>query len=261
MALRRVFENATGLFRGRWWQPGNPLSPRVSLSGEVPAMKTGFAQLDRALGTGGLPQGCLTELIGPELSGVLSIAAKIGAKFQRKQLPVTIMDMAGSFELDHATRCGLIAPELFTYQPRTAYELISQMERATRQEGLILLNLGFVPETFGREAPAASLASLLYRLRQIIRNSKSATLCLTLPQDMDPFIHTNYLPGFPLNEVAEVRLWVQDEGWIKRRGEISGYRGNVTVVKNTLGPSGKGANLRIPFVDPALERLTEELGF
>jgi hypothetical protein len=213
------------------------------------------------LGIGGLPQGCITELIGPEMQGSLSIAAKIAAKFQRKQAPVTIIDMAGSFDLAHATRCGLIAPELLTFRPHNAYELVSQMERAVRQGGFVLLNLGFVPDTFGRSAPAASLASLLYRLRQIIRSTESVFLCLTVPQEIDPFIHTNYLPGFPLNEVAEVRLWVQDEGWIKRNGQIGGYRGNVTVIKNTLGPSGKGANLRVPFVDPEMERLAEELGF
>jgi hypothetical protein len=224
-------------------------------------MKTGFSQLDRAMETGGLPQSCITELIGPELQGILSIAAKIAAKIQRKQVPVMIIDMAGSFDLVHAERCGLIAPDLFTYRPRNAYELVNQLERGTRQGGLILLNLGFVPETFGKSAPAASLASLLYRLRQITRSSESVVLCLTLPQDLDPFIHTNYLPGFPLNEVADIRLWVQDEGWIRRNGQISGYRGNVTVIKNALGADGKGANLRVPFVDPELERLAEELGF
>jgi hypothetical protein len=86
-------------------------------------------------------------------------------------------------------------------------------------------------------------------------------LYLTTPEEVDPFIHTNYPPGFPLSEVADIRLWVQDEGWIKRKQQISGYRGNVTVIKNRLAPRGKGANLRIPFVDPGMVLLTEEFGF
>ncbi len=57
------------------------------------------------------------------------------------------------------------------------------------------------------------------------------------------------------------RLWVQDEGWIRKGGEISGYRGNITVIKNNLGANGKGTNIRIPFIDPEMMRLSDELGF
>jgi len=105
------------------------------------------------------------------------------------------------------------------------------------------------------------LTSLLHRLRRITFRSESAFLYLTTPKEVDPFIHTNYPSGFPLNEVADLRFWIQDEGWIKRKQMISGYKGSVTVIKNRFALGGKGANLRIPFVDPTAARLSEELGF
>jgi recombination protein RecA len=257
MALKHAFHSAAGILTGHWRRS---LKLRASSPDEVPALKTGFSQLDRAIGVGGLPQGRITELIGPNTGGALSVAAKIAAKFQRKQLPVTILDIAGHFELAHVVRCGLVAPELFSYRPQTAFELISLAEEAARQPGLLLLNFGFIPETLG-SASAPSLKALLQRLRRIVITSESAFLCLTHPEDMNPFIHTNYLPAFPLNEVADVRLWVQDEGWIGKGEQIGGYRGNITVIKNNLAASGKGANIRIPFVDPEMVRLSDELGF
>src|SRR5512137_719572 len=61
-----------------------------------PVLSTGLRPLDKTLGIGGLPGGHITELIGPAASplsdGVICLAAKIGAKIQRQQLPVTIID-------------------------------------------------------------------------------------------------------------------------------------------------------------------------
>ena len=253
MTLKHVFHSTAGILTGRW----RPLAVKPD---EVPVLKTGLNQLDRAMGIGGLPQGHITELIGADTGGVFSLAAKIAARLQRKQLPVTILDLVGHLELAHAARCGLAAPELFSYLPKTAFELISLAEKAARQPGLILLNFGFVPDSLG-SGSASSLAILLHRLHLLATTSASAFLCLTHPEEGDPFIHTNYPPGFPLPEIAAVRLWVQDEGWLRKGAQISGYRGNITVIKNSLGVSGQGANVRIPFIDPEIVRLSDELGF
>ena len=76
MALKRVFHHATGLLVGRWRQV---LAAPASSPVEAPVLKTGFSQLDRALGVGGLPQGCLTEMSSGDGKGALSVAARIAA--------------------------------------------------------------------------------------------------------------------------------------------------------------------------------------
>jgi len=260
MALKRVFHSAAGLITGRWRQSNRYIGRSEHLLVDVTTAKSGFVQLDRAIGIGGLPQGRLIELIGPDTGGGLSIVAKIAAKFQRRQRPVAILDAIGQFELAHAVRCGLVAPELLLRVPQNALELVYLTETAARQRGLIIIYLGFIPRTFA-SVPEEALASLLKRLSWITSHSEAVFLYVTLLEDVDPFIHTNYLPGFPLNDVADIRLWVQDEGWIRKEEQIGGYRGNITVVKNTLAASGKGANIRIPFVDLEITRLADELGF
>jgi hypothetical protein len=260
MALKRVFQNAAGVLSGRWWESGWLRGRRGVPDGELVVVKSGLAQLDRAMGTGGLPQGHITELIGPDTGGSLSVMAKIAAKCQRKQLAVTIFDVAGQVDFEHLIRCGLVAPDLLCICPNNALDLVHQLQLAAKEEGLVVLNLGFIPATFDA-IPAAALRNLMGRLRQIVRAAAATFLCVTTPEEINPLIHTNYLPEFPLNEVAAIRLWVQDEGWIRKNGDVGGYRGNITVIKNLLAESGKGANVRVPFINPEIGRLSEELGF
>jgi len=216
--------------------------------------------LDRAMGLKGLPQGFITELIGPEGLGGISLAARIAAKAQRRQYDVMIIDMPATFDPDHASICGLAAPELLRYLPQTAFELIDLLEQTASEPGLVILNLGFVPQTFASATPGV-LNALLHRIYQITNKSERAIFVVTVMEKDDPFIHLNYPPGFPLNTVADIRLWLQDEGWSKRKGQINGYRGNVTVIQNRLAPTGKGAVLRIPFNDPQALEMEADLGF
>lgn len=260
MAIKNVFHSATGAILAPWRQLGNAIDNVTNASREISVIKSGFSHLDRAIGIGGMPQGRLIELIGPDTGGMMAIAAKLAAKFQRKQLPVTILDAAGQFDAVLAARCGLAAPDLLIMRPRDGLELIHLVESSAQQAGLIVIYLGFVPNTFGA-IPPAKLASLLKRLQWITNRSKSVFLYVTQLEDVDPFIHTNYVSGFPLNDIADVRLWVQDEGWMRKGDQVGGYRGNITVIKNMLSASGKGVNIRIPFIDPDIVRMEEEFGF
>ncbi|MEM7031121.1 MAG: hypothetical protein AAF629_16280 [Chloroflexota bacterium] len=261
-AIRQVFHSATDILIGRRRLPDRYTElyqpPVTALTAKT--IKSGFTQLDKAIGIGGLPQRSLIEIIGPKPGGILSIASKIGAKFQRKQLPVSIIDAVGTVELAHAVRCGLVAPELLLRLPQNALELIHLVQAASKEDGLVIVYLGFIPETFAG-VPAENIASLFKRLHWLTNHSESVFLFITLLEHADPFIHTNYVPGFQLNDAANVRIWVQDEGWIRKHDQINGYRGNITVIKNDYAMSGKGANIRIPFVDPEIMRLSDELGF
>ncbi len=260
MRLKRVFHNAIGGILGRWWAtPALPVAAR-SASARMPALPSGFSALDRALGGDGLPQGRLSELTGSDARGVTSVAAAVAARLQRRQVPVTVVDVAGNFDAAHAARCGLSAPELLCHVPDSAVTLVGLVAQAARQRGLVVVNLGSPRRTFAG-ADGGLLRLLLQRLRRIARSSESAFLYLTLLPEADPFLHTNYPPGFPLHDAADVRLWVQDAGWIRRKSEVGGYRGVVTVIRNRLGPEGQSASLRIPFTDPALVQLADELGF
>ena len=91
----------------------------------------------------------------------------------------------------------------------------------------------------------ALLATLLRRLQRIIRKSPSAFLLVTAPPKNEPFSPDNYPEGFPLAEIADVRLWLQDEAWSYKDGMATTYKANLTVIKNNLATPGKGADIKI----------------
>jgi hypothetical protein len=48
-------------------------------------------------------------------------------------------------------------------------------------------------------------------------------------------------------DLADVRLWIQDEAWTHSKGIATAYKANLTVIKNRLAMAGKGADIRIKF--------------
>jgi hypothetical protein len=75
-------------------------------------------------------------------------------------------------------------------------------------------------------------------------------LFMTSPNKNDPFTPTNYPAGFPLAELAEVRLWTQDETWSHKDGLATAYKATLAVIKNSLAMPGKGASITIKFTNP-----------
>lgn len=59
----------------------------------IPAIPTGFPDLDAALGVGGLPHGRVTELIGMSTSGMSTLALKVIASVQEQGGTAVYLDV------------------------------------------------------------------------------------------------------------------------------------------------------------------------
>jgi recombination protein RecA len=244
---RQVIQSVAGIFAGRFARPALPTAFNYRPAVDISMLSTGFRSLDKALGIGGLPAGKITELMGPgplASSGALVVAAGIGAKVQRKQRIVTIIDLSRHFDSWQAERCGLIAPQLLLAQPQTVFDTLTTLEGVSHQEGLVIVVLGVVADLLDHAEPGI-LKTLLGRLCSIVRQSQSACLFITSSLDDNPFSPTNYPAGFPLAEVADVRLWIQAETWTHKDGLTTAYKASLTVVRNQLAIAGTGADIRI----------------
>jgi hypothetical protein len=215
---------------------------------DVATLATGFRPLDKALEIGGLPQGQIIELMGPEITdnsgGVTSIAVRIAAKVQRQQKAVSIIDLSHTFDPWLAERCGLIAAQLLLARPDTILAALNSLESAARNAAFVIVNLGVVAELLRQIEPEPLLA-LLRRLQLIVRSSEAVFLFITAPYDNNPFDPANYPVGFPLNQLAAIRLWVQEESWTHKDGLPATYKANLAIVKNELATPGKGAIIKI----------------
>jgi hypothetical protein len=70
-------------------------------------------------------------------------------------------------------------------------------------------------------------------------------LFLTNPVDNNAFAPANYPPGFPLADLADIRLWVQSESWTNKDGFATAYKASIAVIKNRLAAVGTGTDIRI----------------
>lgn len=249
LKVKTVFESVASVLFSRFNRSTLPDAHQYKPVMEISAMSTGIRALDKALEIGGLPCGRITELVSPTTSmvGAASVTARIASKAQRKQQIVTVIDMNHSFDSWQAERAGLIAPHLLLTQPDTVFEALTALEGAARhEESLIIVVMGGVANLLSH-ANASLRKNLLSRIRTITTQSDSVFLFLTASPRNDPFDPANYPSGFPLAELAEVRLWLQDENWTYKDGFATAYKANLTVIKNGVAMAGKGTNVNIKF--------------
>jgi recombination protein RecA len=250
--VKRVFESVAGIFFRRFHRSALPVAHKYQPDLDISTLTTGIRALDRSLEIGGLPGGKITELVSPtsSMAGANSVAARIAAKAQRKQQRITIIDMNHSFDPWQAERAGLIAPHLLLTRPDTVFEALTALEGAARYtESLTIVVMGVLTELFN-QVDVSLLRNLFHRVRAITAPSDGVFLFLTVSPQNAPFNPANYPTGFPLAELAEVRLWLQDENWSYKEGAVTTYKANLTVIKNGLAVAGKGTNVTIKFSPP-----------
>ena len=245
--LKQAIQSMVQLFAA----PGPEAVPRrlsYTPPAEIKTVSTGLRPLDKATDLGGLPPGHIIELLEPgntmSSGGATLVAAKIAARVQRLQEIVSIVDLCRGFDPWQAERTGLIAPHLLLTRPETVFDAVATLETAAGTAKLVVVMVGAIPDLLHHIEPQR-LKALLRRLQTIVRGSEGVFLFVTTPTQKDPFSPNNYLPGFPLADVAPMRLWLQDETYSYNNGVTTAYKATLTVIKNDLAIAGKGATIRI----------------
>ena len=73
----------------------------------IDAIPTGSLSLDLALGIGGIPQGRITEIYGPESSGKTTLCQHIVAEVQKMGGTAAYVDMEHALDPAYAAKCGV----------------------------------------------------------------------------------------------------------------------------------------------------------
>jgi recombination protein RecA len=209
--------------------------------GTVPHIPTGFLALDRALGIGGLPKGKLCEVVGPATSGKTTLALKFLAQAQAGGRQVGYIDQALYFDPDYAYRCEVDLSRLLVGTVHDLQEALATAEALARSGGLSALVFDALDFLWTDPGATASLAATLNRLPPFLARSGMTLLVL----------HESFQGRSPalsaLAHHAAIRLGVVREEWIEEQGDIRGYEARVEVLKNRLGPAGRGVSLSIKF--------------
>ena len=207
----------------------------------VPHIPTGFSELDRALGIGGLPKGKLCEMVGPATSGKTTLALKFLAQAQTGGRQVGYIDQALYFDPDYAYRCEVDLSRLVVGTVHDLREALAATESLARSGGLSALVFDALDFLWTDPGATASLAATLNRLPPALARSGMTILVLhESAEGSSPALSA-------LAHHAAVRLRVVREEWIKEQEDIRGYEARVDVLKNRLGPAGRRISLSIKF--------------
>lgn len=237
------------------WGTGAIGRSTEQLNSEAPHISTGYPQLDSALGTGGIPRGRISELMGVPTSGMTSIALQILAQAQVGDSAAVYLDLDRNFDPVYARRGGVLLERLVLVHPFSAGQALDMLPDFVHNGGFALLICDMPVRIQHEGAIGRKLASTLGRLLAPLSKSDSTLLFLTTlaGNGQEPGLGDfSYPSQATLPHFATVRLLFQRERWLYRQRDVYGFETRVIVVKNKLSAPGKEVRLSI-FVNGAPE--------
>jgi recombination protein RecA len=165
LALKRRFES----------ELGGPLDCQARPAAETVSM--GIAEIDLAIG--GLPRGCLTEIVGPASSGRTSLLMATLSAATARQETCALVDADDAFHPASAEAAGVdLERVLWIRCGHDAGKALKAADLLTAGGGfgLIAVDLGDTPPATARRIPLNSW----FRLRRAVEHTPTALVALGL---------------------------------------------------------------------------------
>ncbi len=225
----------------------NPDEPIAKL----PAISTGCLGIDLALGIGGIPQGRIIEIYGPESSGKTTLTLHIAAECQKAGGTVAFVDAEHALDTNYAANLGVDIPNTLISQPDSGEQALEIADMLVRSGAVNLLIVDSVAALTPRAELEGDMGDSHMGLQARLMSQALRKLTGSISRSNCTVIFINQLRmkigvmfgnpetttgGNALKFYSSVRVDIRRIGAIKDKDEVIGNRTRVKIVKNKVAP-------------------------
>jgi recombination protein RecA len=220
-----------------------------SPTGAVAVIPTGFADLDAALGIGGIPRGRITEFLGTPTSGMTTLALTVLERAQAQGDLVAYIDLSRTFDAEYAALIGVDLAALLLIRPPTAADALEIIHALIASGGVGVLLVDSLAMFQSLPRDARLLEQALRMLPAVLANSPCALIALTALPYSPAMTRALGFRGSLLAYTAAIRLHIAREAWLPSVQGLPGCNARISVLKHKLAATGGTTQVLIRFAD------------
>jgi len=235
---------------------------REGALGHVKVIPSGSLGLDIAMGVGGIPQGRVTEIFGPESSGKTTLCLHIIAEAQKRGGFAAFVDAEHALDVHYAKRLGVNTDELLVAQPDSGEQALEITEILVRSGALDVVVIDSVAALVPKAEIEGEMGDAHMGLQARLMSQALRKLTGAIARSLTSVIFTNQIRqkigimfgnpetttgGNALKFYASLRLDIRRIASIKEGDEVIGSRTKVKVVKNKLAAPFKQVEFDIMY--------------